>query len=152
MRIIAGDLDDPRVIALVTAHLTRARAETAPGSNHSLNPSALQAPDITFWTIWRGDTLLGCGGLRVMSATEGEIKSMYVAEAARGQGVGAAMLRHIVAAARAQGLGRLSLETGSWAYFAPSHRLYERHGFVPCAPFGSYKPDPNSLFMTLALT
>lgn len=151
MRIIAGDLDDPRVIAMITAHLTRARAETAPGSNHSLAPRALQAPDITFWTVWEDDTLLGCGGLRVLSATEGEIKSMYVAEAARGKGVGAAMLRHIIAAAKTRGLARLSLETGSWAYFAPSHRLYRRHGFVPCAPFAHYAPDPNSLFMTLDL-
>jgi putative acetyltransferase len=48
-------------------------------------------------------------------------------------------------------MSRLSLETGSWAYFAPARTLYARHGFVECAPFGDYRPDPNSVFMTLAL-
>ena len=76
---------------------------------------------------------------------------MHTAEAARGRGVGSAMLRHIIAAARARGMSRLSLETGSWAYFEPARALYRRHGFVESEPFGDYKPDPNSTFMTLAL-
>jgi putative acetyltransferase len=49
-------------------------------------------------------------------------------------------------------MSRLSLETGSWAYFAPARALYARHGFVECAPYGAYKLDPNSVFMTLELT
>jgi putative acetyltransferase len=61
------------------------------------------------------------------------------------------MLRHIIAAARSRGMTRLSLETGSWPYFAPAHALYARHGFVECDPFGAYRPDPNSVFMTLEL-
>jgi putative acetyltransferase len=76
---------------------------------------------------------------------------MHTAEAARGRGVGAAMLRHIVGRARAAGLARLSLETGAWPYFAPARALYARHGFVECGPFGDYRPDPHSVFMTLAL-
>ena len=76
---------------------------------------------------------------------------MHTAEAARGRGVGSAILRQIMAAARRRGMSRLSLETGSWAYFAPARGLYARHGFVECPPFGDYRPDPNSVFMTLVL-
>ena len=76
---------------------------------------------------------------------------MHTAEAARGRGVGSAMLGHIMAAARARGMSWLSLETGSWPYFAPARTLYVRHGFVECGPFGEYREDPNSVFMTLVL-
>ena len=151
MRIAEGGLDDPRVIALLDAHVTRARAETARGSAHALDLSGLKAPDVTFWSVWDGDALLGVGALRALSADHGEVKSMHTAEAVRGRGVGSALLRHIVAAARARGMTRVSLETGSWPYFAPARALYARHGFADCPPFGDYRPDPNSVFMTLAL-
>ena len=97
------------------------------------------------------DTVVAVGALRRLSADHGELKSMHTAQAARGRGVGSAMLRHIMAAARARGMSRLSLETGSWAYFAPARALYARHGFVECGPFGEYREDPNSVFMTLEL-
>ncbi|HEY6458365.1 MAG TPA: hypothetical protein VIY90_24055 [Steroidobacteraceae bacterium] len=64
---------------------------------------------------------------------------------------GPAVLRHIIAAARGQGMERLSLETGSWPCFEPARVFYRRHGFVDCAPFADYRLDPNSVFMTLAL-
>jgi putative acetyltransferase len=96
--------------------------------------------------------VVGVGALKRLSAEHGEIKSMHTAEAARGRGVGSALLRQIIAAARARGMSRLSLETGSWAYFLPARALYARHGFVECPPFGEYQADPNSVFMTLELT
>ena len=139
------------MVALLTTHVERARAETARGSAHALDLSGLRAPGITFWSAWEGDTLVGVGALRQLDATHGEVKSMHVAESARGRGVGAAMLEHIVRAARALGLSRLSLETGSWPYFAPARALYARRGFAECGPFGDYQADPNSVFMTLAL-
>jgi putative acetyltransferase len=151
MRLSQGGLDDPRVVDLLHLHLTRARAETAPGSAHALDLTGLRAPEITFWSAWDDDVVLGVGALKRLSADHGEVKSMYTAEAARGRGVGSALLHEIVAAARARGLRRLSLETGSWPYFAPARTLYARHGFVPCGPFGDYAEDPNSVFMTLAL-
>ena len=151
MHIVEGGLDDPRVVALLHIHRTRARAETAPDSAHALDVSGLRAADMSFWSAWDGDTVVGIGALRQLSADHGELKSMYTAEAARGRGVGSAMLRHIIAAARARGMSRVSLETGSWPYFDPARALYTRHGFVECAPFGDYRPDPNSTFMTLAL-
>lgn len=149
--IVEGDLSDPRVIALLHTHLTTARAATAPGSAHALDISGLQSPDITFWTIWAGEVLLGCGALKRLADDHGEIKSMHTAQDNRGQGVGSAMLRHIIAAARARGFLRLSLETGSWDFFRPARALYARHGFVECRPFASYVLDPNSVFMTLDL-
>jgi len=151
MHIVEGGLDDPRVVALLHTHLTRARAETARGSAHALDLSGLRAPEVTFWSAWEGDTVVGVGALKRLSAAHGEVKSMHTAEAARGRGVGSALLGQILAAARASGMSRLSLETGSWPYFAPARALYARHGFVECGPFGEYREDANSVFMTLAL-
>ena len=154
MRIREGGLDDPQVIALLQTHLRLARAETAPGSAHALDGSALRSSDMTFWSAWEGgagETLVGVGALKRLADDHGEVKSMHTAEAARGRGVESALLGHIVAAARVRGMTRVSLETGSWAYFAPARALYARHGFVACPPFGDYRPDRNSVFLTLAL-
>lgn len=151
IQITAGDLDDPRVVDLLRTHLASARAATAPGSAHALDLAGLQSPDISFWTMWDGDALLAIGALKRLTADHGEVKSMHTAQSARRGGVGSAMLGHIIAAARASGLTRLSLETGSWDYFRPAQALYRSHGFVECPPFGDYKLDPNSVFMSLDL-
>jgi len=151
MKIADGGLDDPRVQALLAHHFTTARSQTAPGSAHALDLSGLRSPDIQFWSAWDGDDVIAIGALKRLSDLHGEVKSMHTAEPHRRRGVGAAMLRHIIDRARHAGLSRLSLETGSWAYFDPARALYRRHGFVDCPPFGSYGPDPNSVFMTLEL-
>lgn len=151
MRIIQGDLSYPRVVGLLQVHLTTARGATAPGSAHALDISGLQSPDISFWTIWDDETLLGVGALKQLSADHGEIKSMHTVQSMRRRGAGRAMLHHIVAIARANGMSRLSLETGSWDYFRPAHALYRSHGFVECQPFADYVLDPNSVFMSLDL-
>jgi putative acetyltransferase len=111
----------------------------------------LQEPDITFWTVRDGAVLLGCGALKQLDPAHGEIKSMRTPTALRRQGAGRAMLTHIIAVARGRGYGRLSLETGSMEAFLPAQRLYQHYGFTYCGPFGDYRPDPNSLFMTLKL-
>jgi putative acetyltransferase len=95
---------------------------------------------------------MGCGALKALDASHGEIKSMRTAPAHRGKGVARAMLAHILAEARARGYARVSLETGSQAEFEPARRLYASSGFTVCPPFGSYNPDHNSVFMTLDLT
>lgn len=151
MRIIKGDFSDPRVLDLLRTHLTSARAQTARGSAHALDITGLQSPQISFWTIWEDDTLLGCGALKQLSADHGEVKSMHVAETVRRKGAGSAMLGHIIEAARECGMSRLSLETGSWEYFRPAREFYRRHGFRECPPFGEYGLDPNSVFMSLDL-
>ncbi len=148
MEIREGGLDEKQVIDLLDFHVHHARAETAPGSDHALDPDGLKSPDIAFWSAWEGDTLLGVGALKRMSPDHGEVKSMHTSSSARERGIGGAMLRHIIDHARASGMTRLSLETGSWAYFDPARALYAKHGFVECAPFGDYVLDPNSVFMT----
>jgi putative acetyltransferase len=151
MRIIQGDFSEARVIDLLHVHLTNSRAQTAPGSDHALDATGLQSPDISFWTIWEDETLLGLGALKRLSPDHGEVKSMHTAQSMRRRGAARAMLGHIIAAARARGMSRLSLETGSWEYFWPAHALYKSHGFVECPPFADYVPDPNSVFMSLDL-
>jgi len=152
MRIVEGGLDDPRVIALLGLHVASARAATAIGSAHALDISGLQVPDVTFWSVWEGETLVGVGALKRIGSGHGEVKSMHTAETMRGRGIGGTLLHHIIAVARTSGLTRLSLETGSWPYFTPARSLYARFGFVECPPFGNYRLDPNSVFMTLTLT
>jgi len=151
LTITPGDLSDQRVIALLATHVAAARAQTAPGSAHALDLDGLQAPHVSCWTAWDGEALLGTGALARIADGHGEIKSMDTAEAARRRGVGSAILLHLIAVARDQGMTRLSLETGSWPYFEPARALYRRHGFVECGPFGEYRPDPNSVFMALAV-
>lgn len=148
------DLDTPTcadVLALLEEHLQDMHATSPAESVHALDPSALGAPGITFWTVRSDGELLGCGALRELSARHGEIKSMRTTAAARGQGVATRMLGHILQAAAARGYTRISLETGSQDFFAPARRLYRRHGFTECPPFGDYQPDGNSVFMTRPL-
>jgi putative acetyltransferase len=151
MQIKAGDFSDKRLLDLLQIHLATARAETALGSAHALDASELQSPDISFWTIWEDDELLGVGALKELSLDHGEVKSMHTVQAKRRRGVGSAILRHIIATARTRGMLLLSLETGSWEYFRPARNFYQQHGFVTCPPFGDYVSDPNSVFMSLNL-
>lgn len=151
LRIQRDDLTGPEIRLLLEEHLANMRAISPPGSVHALDLGALRRPDITFWTAWSGTELLGCGALRELTPQHGEVKSMRTAQAHRGKGVAWAVLAHLVGEARARSYARLSLETGAQAPFFPAHRLYERAGFVRCAPFGDYTEDPASVFMTLAL-
>jgi len=151
MSIVAGGLDHPAVIALLAEHLAGMHEHTPPESIHALDLSGLRAPDITFWGAWRKDALLGCGALRELDSSHGEIKSMRTAREHLGQGVASALLRHIIAEARQRGYRRLSLETGSSPAFRPALSMYEKFGFVYCGPFGDYRNDPFSRFMRLDL-
>jgi putative acetyltransferase len=151
MDIRIDDLRHPAVIALLQEHLDWMHRTSPLESVHALDLDALRHHDISFWAAWDGDALAGCGALRQLEAGHGEVKSMRTARTHLRRGVAAAMLDHILGEARQRGYARLSLETGSMAYFAPAHALYARAGFVPCAPFGDYVEDPNSVFMTRAL-
>ena len=151
MRIEVDDLSRPEVHALLQEHLANMYELSPPESVHALDLSKLRAPDITFWSVWDGATLVGCGALKQMSATEGEIKSMRTPKALRRRGAGRAVLEHIIAEAKRRGYRRLNLETGSQDGFVPARTLYESFGFTYCGPFGDYRPDPNSAFMTMEL-
>ena len=147
LRIVPGGLDDPQVLAMLKLHFETNVSVTPKGSAHVFDVSRLKSPDISFWSAWEGETLMGVGALKRMSANEGEIKSMHTLKTARRSGVGSALLSHIMGEAKAMGLSRLFLETGSFDFFAPARALYARHGFAECPPFEGYKPDPNSTFM-----
>jgi putative acetyltransferase len=152
MHIEIDDPGRPDVLALLEEHLRDMHALGPPESVHALDVSALQRAGITFWSVRAADgRLLGCGALKQLDATHGEIKSMRTPQALRRRGAGRAMLAHIVRAARERGCTRLSLETGSAAAFAPAQALYASVGFRHCGPFGDYVDDPHSVFMTLVL-
>ncbi|EJE4162432.1 GNAT family N-acetyltransferase [Vibrio parahaemolyticus] len=151
MRIETDNLERPQVLALLEEHLQDMYATSPPESVHALDVSKLKLPSITFWTGWDGEQLLGCVAMSQLEDGHAELKSMCTTPSARKQGVASRLLNHVIEQAKHQGIQRLSLETGSMAFFEPAHRLYEKHGFVYCEPFGDYQPDPNSRFKTLAL-
>lgn len=144
-------LSDPRIAALLQAHLDDMRAQSPPESVHALDLQRLRQPEIRFWTAWSGEQLLGCGAWKRLDAGHGELKSMRTDAACRGRGVARAILRQLLDDAQAAGIRRLSLETGSQAFFMPAHALYRAHGFETCGPFGAYLEDPTSVFMTRLL-
>jgi len=151
MKIARGNLSDDRILQLLRHHFDTCHEVTPPGSAHVFDVSRLAAPEIDFWAAWDGDTLLGVGAMKPLDAAHGEVKSMHTAETARRRGVASAMLNHIITTSRERGLQRLSLETGSFGYFQPAVALYKSHGFEECPPFGDYRTDPNSVFLTLKL-
>lgn len=151
MRIEVDDLSRPEVHALLDEHLQNMYQLSPPESVHALDLGKLRSPDITFWTAWNGAELLGCGALKELDPAHAEIKSMRTPQARRRVGAGRAILAHLIGVARQRGYRRLSLETGATAAFVPAQKLYESFGFAFCGPFGSYREDPNSCFMSLEL-
>jgi putative acetyltransferase len=147
LQIRVDDLKGPQVIALLQEHLAAMRSVSPPESCHVLDLAGLRRADVTFWSIWDGDALAGCGALKQLDARHGEIKSMRTARSHRRQGVGSRMLTHLLDEAARRDYRRLSLETGSMPYFDRARALYASFGFVDCAPFGDYVEDPNSVFM-----
>lgn len=146
-----GELARDDVRALLGQHFAEMRAGSPPEACHVLPVDGLKDPAIRFFTIRENGDLLGCGALKRLEPGHGEIKSMRTANAALGRGIGKALLDHIVAAARAERLSRLSLETGSTEQFAAALRLYEREGFEPGKPFAGYADTPFTRFYTKAI-
>lgn len=150
-RIEVDDLTRPDVQRLLAEHLAEMRATSPAESVHALDLDALRDPAVTVWTLWDGGGLLGCAALKHLDAEHGEVKSMRTTAAARGRGIAAGLLLHVIDRARERGYTRLSLETGTEDFFAPARRLYARYRFLECPPFGEYQLDPNSVFMTREL-
>lgn len=151
MQIRAGGLDDPQVQALLAAHVRFGRAHSPVANAHVLEASGLDSPAITFWSAWEGNVLAGFVALKALTPDHGEVKSMRTAPTHLRQGVARALLDHLIAAARARGYGRLSLETGKAAAFDPANRLYEAAGFADGPVFGGYPASPHNRFMTIPL-
>ena len=151
MRVIVDNLQGDEIAEFLAEHIEDMRSVSPPESKHALDLEGLRSPEITFWSVYDGAELVGCGALKELDSRHGEIKSMRSASKRRGRGIGTHILSHIVEEASRRGYRRLSLETGSMDFFIPARRLYLSFGFEECDPFSDYVPDPNSVFMALEL-
>jgi putative acetyltransferase len=146
------DPGGPHVAGLLGRHFATSTGNTPEGFAFVLGPEALSGPGVTFFTAWDGDALAGMGALKDLDIGHAEVKSMRTGPGHLRKGVGATVLARIVEAARANGLRRLSLETGTSDDYAAARALYHRAGFVDCPAFADYPPDsPHNLYMTLEL-
>jgi len=151
MEIRIDDLSDPRIETFLKEHIEEMKSISPPESKHALDLESLRKPDITFWSAWQKEELIGCGALKELDESHAEIKSMRVSSRLRGKQVASRLLSHIISEATLRGYRKLSLETGSMAFFNPARKLYEKFGFKHCSPFANYKEDPNSVFMSMEL-
>ncbi|CAN5589224.1 GNAT family N-acetyltransferase [soil metagenome] len=151
MRIALDDLSTPEVVAFLEAHVTQLRSMGPPESTHALDLAGLRAPGVRFWTSYDGGELVGCAALKDLGGGHAELKSMRTATHRVREGIAGRLLSFVLEEARSTGFDRVSLETGSYEFFFPAHALYRRHGFVDCDPFGGYRRDPLSIFLTRAL-
>lgn len=151
LTIREDDLSAPEVRALVALHLAGMHASSPPGSVFALDLSGLLRPDVTVWTAWDGAEIAGMAALRRLGGGAGEIKSMRTHPDHLRKGVAAALLEHIIGTARASGLQRLSLETGSGPAFEPALALYAKRGFLDGPAFADYEQSAFNRFLHLAL-
>lgn len=151
IHIEKDDVLRPQVLALLEEHLRNMYELSPPDKVFAFDASKLNAPDVTFWTAWQDGVVLGCAALKELSPTQGEIKSMRTPSVRRRSGAGKALLNHIIDEARARAYQALYLETGCHRAFLPAQTLYRSAGFTICGPFGGYRENGNSVFMSLKL-
>jgi putative acetyltransferase len=151
VNIVVDDLSGPKIAEFLAEHLREMRSNTPAESVHALDLDGLRKPEVTFWSVYDGDDLVGCGAIKALDAGHAELKSMRTQQARKRSGIASLLLAHIIAEAARMGFTRLSLETGSFEAHAPARKLYEKFGFDYCGPFADYGPDPHSTFMTRAL-
>lgn len=151
LEIRRDDLSSAPTRALLTLHLSGMYENSPPEHVFALDLSGLQRPDIMVWTAWEGEAIAGVGALRQLGDGTGEVKSMRTHSDHLRKGVGAALLEHIVDAARSRGLSRLSLETGRGPAFEPALAMYRKRGFVDGESFGDYVRSAFNQFLHLEL-
>jgi putative acetyltransferase len=151
MEIKIDDLSGEAVANLLQEHIEDMQSISPPESKHALDLEGLRDPSITFWSVWDGELLAGCGAIKELDATHAELKSMRTASSCKGRGIASMLLQYIIEESQSRGYRSLSLETGSMSYFDAAISLYQKHGFEYCAPFADYKEDPHSVFMTKRL-
>ncbi|KAL1411940.1 hypothetical protein Q8F55_002931 [Vanrija albida] len=148
LRIQRDPLTDPRVLALIREHLADMHAVTDdPANVHAFDAAALASDGVALYTAWDGEDLLGMVALKGLPGGDCEVKSLRTTLAARGRGVGRALVRSLEVAARERGARALWLETGVEDAFTPARRLYASEGYEFCPAFGSYKDGVGSVFM-----
>lgn len=147
MEIKTGYLAHNSVISLLEEHHQDMLIHSPPESVHALDLSALAHPNISFFSVWHNDDLAGCGALKQLDNSHGEIKSMRTSTGFLRQGVAKLLLEHMISEANTRGYNKLSLETGTMHAFLPAQKLYQQLGFEICPPFADYQEDPYSTFM-----
>lgn len=152
MEIKVDSLESKEIADFLEEHIAEMKSVSPPESKHALDLDGLRTPAITFWTVWDDSNLVGCGAIKELDVEHAEIKSMRTKASCRNKGIASMLLQHILQEAKSRGYRRSSLETGSMPFFEPARNLYLKHGFDYCAPFSTYKEDPNSVFMTKDLS
>ncbi|TWT02541.1 GNAT family N-acetyltransferase [Planomicrobium sp. CPCC 101079] len=148
MEIKIDDLSSNEIAGLLHEHLQDMAVHSPPESIHALDLERLRKPEITFWSVWDGSELAGCGALKELNIHHGELKSMRTSPIYRRRGVAKLLVEHILEEAKRRGYRRVSLETGTMKAFEPARKLYASFGFRYCEAFSDYLEDPNSTFMT----
>jgi putative acetyltransferase len=148
VKIVVDDLSGPEIAEFLDEHVQEMRSITPLESKYALDLDGLRKSEITFWSVWDGATLVGCGAIKRLDARHAELKSMRTVPARKRSGIASFLLEHAIAEARRMGFTRLSLETGSAEFFHPARSLYEKFGFDYCEPFADYRPGPHNVFMT----
>lgn len=151
MKIVVDDLSGPQIARFLDEHVQEMRSITPLESKYALDLDGLRKPEIMFWSVVDGDTLVGCGAIKRLDAGHAEVKSMRTAPTRKRSGIASLLLKHIITEAKRMGFTRLSLETGAAEFFLPARTLYEKFGFDYCEPFGDYQPSPYNVFMTRVL-
>jgi putative acetyltransferase len=151
MEIVVDDLSGPEIAAFIDDHVRDMRAITPLESKHALDLDGLRKPEVTFWSVYDGETLVGCGAIKRLSPDHAEVKAMRTASSRKRSGIASLLLEHIISEATRMGYTRLSLETGTAEPFIPARKLYEKFGFEYTAPFEDYTVDPHSAYMTKVL-
>lgn len=152
MDIRIDDLTGPEITALIEEHYKEMLSQSPEDSMHALDVERLRKPEVTFWTAWEGDELYGCGAMKELDPSHGEIKSMRTVSIHTRKGVAKRILEHMLEEAQKRGYDKVSLETGTLDSFKPAIHLYTKLGFEYCEPFADYVEDPYSVFMTKKLT
>jgi putative acetyltransferase len=149
--IARDDPTAPDVTALLVRHLEYSY-EISPAEHvHALDIEGLLDPAVTFFSARRDGMLVGVGAIKALDQSHAELKSMHTVQAVRGQGVGTAMVGHLMGLARERGYERVSLETGTQDGFEPARAMYRKAGFETCEPFANYTSNPHSTCMTILL-
>ena len=151
IRVTADSLEQHHIFDLLSHHRREMLKHSPPESVHALKAEDLSKPNLQFWSAWIEDDFVGCGALKELDASHGEIKSMKTVDKFLRRGVARAVLAVIIIEAKKRRYTTLSLETGSMDVFVPARRLYLDFGFIECPPFADYVEDPNSVCMSLTL-
>ena len=148
IKSIEGNFDHSEVNELLTKHFIELRKASPEGSAHVLDITGLKVPSIKFWSLWENGSLLGCGALKFLEKEHGEFKSIRIHDDFRKKGNGIKVINHLIEEAKKLTIKRISIETGASEFFIPARKLFKKCNFKECKPFGHYKEDVNSVYLT----